>query len=89
MSLKNLVKNIVDVRVADGTNGKNIMISAMKGVLKEGASEVLLHLINKPESYRKMYGALKYMIKMNRTKYLKLRRGLSNYSLYPLWGCDA
>ena len=74
MTLKNLVKNIIDVRVTDGTNGKNIMISAMKGVLKEGASEVLLHLINKPDSYRKMYSALKYMIKMNRTKYLKIKK---------------
>jgi hypothetical protein len=68
----NLVTNkFVDVKVAEGTNGKNIIMSAMKGASKQGASELLLHLIKKPDSYRKIYGALKYMVKMNRNKNVK------------------
>ncbi len=70
-ALNLITKKFVDVKVANGTNGKNIIMNAMKGASKQGASELLLHLTKKPDSYRKMYGALKYMIKMNRNKNVK------------------
>lgn len=61
-------KHFVDVKVATGKNGKNIVQSSLKVASKQGASEVVIHLTNKPDSYRDMYEALRHSIEQNRNK---------------------
>ncbi|MGR3791576.1 hypothetical protein [Flavobacterium columnare] len=64
-------KELVDVKVPTKTNGKNIVQSGFKEASSQGASEIILHLKNKPDSYRDMFIALKNTIKQNRGKGIK------------------
>lgn len=61
-------KRLVDVKVSEGTNGKNIIQGSMKEASKQGAQELLLHLTKKPDSYKEMYTALRMSIEKNRNK---------------------
>lgn len=61
-------KAIVDVKVTESKNGKNIIQNALKEASKQGASEIVIHLTVKPESYREMYGALLHTIDKGRNK---------------------
>lgn len=64
-------KQLVDVKVAETTNGKNIVQSALKEASKQGVEEVVIHLTKKPESYRTMYGAVLNTFKQGRAKNIK------------------
>jgi hypothetical protein len=59
---------LVDIKVAETTNGKNIVQSALKEASKQGAEEVVIHLTQKPDSYRTMYGAVINTFKQGRAK---------------------
>lgn len=59
---------LVDIKVSDGTNGKNIIQGAMKETSKQGAQELLLHITKKPNSYKEMYSALRMTVEKNRNK---------------------
>lgn len=59
---------LVDIKVADGTNGKNIIQSAMKEASRQQASEVIIHLNRHPNSYKEMYIGLKTTLLANRAK---------------------
>lgn len=61
-------KRLVDVKVSEGTNGKNIVQGSMKEASKQGAQELILHLTKKPDSYKEMYSALRMSIEKNRNK---------------------
>lgn len=61
-------KHFVDVKVSEGTNGKNIIQSAMKEANRQKAKELLLHLTKKPKSYKDMYAALRHTINEGRNK---------------------
>jgi SPP1 gp7 family putative phage head morphogenesis protein len=62
---------LVDIKVAETTNGKNIVQSALKEASKQGVSEVVIHLTKKPDSYRTMYGAVLNTFKQDRAKNIK------------------
>lgn len=64
-------KQLVDIKVAETTNGKNIVQSALKEASKQGVEEVAIHLTKKPESYRTMYGAVLNTFKQGRAKNIK------------------
>lgn len=61
-------ERFVDIKIATGNNGKNIIQSSLKVASKQGASEVVIHLQKTPESYRQMYEALRHTIEQNRNK---------------------
>lgn len=61
-------KQLVDVKVSETTNGKNIVQSALKEANEQGVKEVVIHLTKKPDSYRKMYGAVLNTFNQNRAK---------------------
>jgi hypothetical protein len=65
-------KQLVDIKVAETTNGKNIVQSALKEASKQGVEEVVIHLTKKPDSYRTMYGAVLNTFKQGRAKNIKL-----------------
>ncbi len=58
----------MDVKVPEGNNGKNIMQGALKQASRQEAEELVIHLLKKPDSYRKMYEALRYSVLKNRNK---------------------
>ncbi|MCP1997288.1 phage minor head protein [Flavobacterium sp. HSC-61S13] len=62
----------VDIKVAQGTNGKNIVQSAMKEASKQNVQELIIRLKKQPDSYRKMYEALRYTVSSNRAKNIKV-----------------
>ena len=64
--------NAVDVKVTTSRNGKNIVQNSLKEASKQGAVEVILHITNEVDSYRKMYGALLNSLKSKRNKNVKL-----------------
>lgn len=66
-----LTKKYVDIKVSDGVNGKNIAQSGMKEAGKQGANELIIHLSQKPDSYRKLYEGIRLQIKQNRCKSVK------------------
>lgn len=52
----NLVtKKFADIKNAEGTNGKNIVQSAIKEAKAQGVEELIIHLKNPTTSYRDMY----------------------------------
>lgn len=57
-----------DIKVSEGTNGKNIIQSGLKEASKQKASELILHLTKKPDSYKEMYIALRHSINKSRNK---------------------
>lgn len=63
-----VTKNYMDVKAAQGTNGKNIMQSALKEASRQNAAELVIYLKQKPDSYRAMYDILKTTIFKNRSK---------------------
>ncbi|MGG5507914.1 MULTISPECIES: minor capsid protein [unclassified Myroides] len=68
----NLITNkLVDIKVADGTNGKNIIQGAMKEASRQKVSEVIINLNNTPNSYREMYLGLRTTLLAKRAKNIK------------------
>lgn len=64
--------HLVDVKVSESTNGKNIAQSSLKEASNQGAQEVIIHLKYRPDSYRLMYGAVLNTFKQGRSKNLKM-----------------
>lgn len=64
-------KAFVDVKVPISTNGKNIMQGSLKEASRQGAKEIVLRIINRPDSYKSMYAAFINTIKSNRNKNIK------------------
>ena len=62
---------LVDIKVSETTNGKNIIQSALKEANKQKVSEVVIQLTKKPDSYRSMYGAVLHTMKQSRAKGIK------------------
>ena len=60
-----------DIKVGESDNGKNVIQSAMKEASKQKANEVILHLTQKPDSYRQMYYALRSKLAEGRYKTLE------------------
>ena len=52
----------VDIKVAESSNGKNIIQSAMKEAHKQKVEELILRFIKKPISYRNVYYAIRERI---------------------------
>lgn len=68
----NLTTNkYVDIKVAEGINGKNIIQSAMKEASRQKVSEVVIHLTKNPNSYRNMYIGFKTTLLAKRAKNIK------------------
>ena len=65
-------KQLVDIKVAETSNGKNIVQSALKEASKQGVEEVVIHLTKKPDSYRTMYLGLKNTLLQKRAKNIKI-----------------
>ncbi len=63
-------KKYTDIKIAESTNAKNIIQSAMKEASKQKASEVIIHLPIKPDSYKQMYRSLRS--KLNEGHYQSL-----------------
>lgn len=61
----------MDVKAATGTNGKNIIQSALKEASKQNASELVLYLKQEPDSYRNLYIGLKNTLISRRSKNVK------------------
>jgi hypothetical protein len=66
-----LTHKYVDIKVAESTNGKNAVQSALKEANKQKVSELILHLIQKPDSYRQMYYAAKLKLQEGHYKTLE------------------
>jgi len=49
-----VTKKYMDVKAATGTNGKNIIQSALKGESKQQTQEVIVYLRENPDSYMVM-----------------------------------
>ena len=64
-------KQLVDIKVSETKNGKNIVQSALKEANKQGTNEVVIHLTKKPDSYRAMYLGLRNTLLQNRAKKIK------------------
>lgn len=63
----NLTTNkFVDIKVPDGISGINIVHGALKEASRQGAKEVIIHLTQKPDSYRNMYIGLQTVFKLER-----------------------
>lgn len=67
-----LTGNFVDVKVPRSHKGKNIIQSALKEASTQGVSELVLHLLQKPDSYRNMYIALKNTLQNRRATRIKI-----------------
>jgi SPP1 gp7 family putative phage head morphogenesis protein len=65
-------KQLVDIKVSETTNGKNIIQSALKEANKQGVKEVIIHLTKKPDSYRIMYGAVLNTFNQKRAKNIRI-----------------
>ena len=58
----------VDIKVAESTNGKNAIQSALKEANKQGISEVIVYFTKQLESNRDVYEALKATFKQRRAE---------------------
>ncbi|WP_293871651.1 phage minor head protein [Flavobacterium sp.] len=82
--------NYVDIKSPITLNGKNITQSALKEASKQETQEVVIHLTNKPSSYREMYLGVKTTLKNNRAKDVKTLtvifpdKNVKNYDLVKL-----
>lgn len=63
-----VLKHFVDVKVVTTTNGKNALQNGLKEASKQKASELVLHLTVKPQSYRDMYHILTESVRKQRNK---------------------
>ncbi|WP_314333390.1 hypothetical protein [Capnocytophaga sputigena] len=52
----------VDIKVAESSNGKNIIQSTIKKAHKQKVEELILRFIKKPISYRNVYYAIRERI---------------------------
>lgn len=82
-----VTQNYMDVKAAVGSNGKNIMQSALKEASKQNASELVIYLKEHPDSYRNMYIGLKNTLINKRAKNVKTviiifpNKSIKHYSL--------
>lgn len=58
----------VDIKVAESTNGKNAIQSALKEANKQGVSEVIIHFTKELESNREAFDMLKATFKQKRAE---------------------
>ena len=63
-----LTLKYVDIKVAESTNGKNAIQSALKEANKQGVSEVIVYFTKQLESNRDVYEALKATFKQRRAE---------------------
>lgn len=61
-----ITRKFAYIKVAESTNGKNIIQSAIKEAKAQGVEELIIQLKNKPDSYRNMLGNTLFSIKENR-----------------------
>ena len=66
-----LTQKYADIKVTESTNGQNIIQSAMKEASKQKVNEAILHLTKGPDSYRKMYYALRSKLAQGHYKTLE------------------
>lgn len=66
-----LTQKYADIKVTESTNGQNIIQSAMKEASKQKVNEAILHLTKGPNSYRKMYYALRSKLAQGHYKTLE------------------
>ena len=66
-----LTQKYADIKVTESTNGQNIIQSAMKEASKQKVNEAILHLTKSPDSYRKMYYALRSKLAQGHYKTLE------------------
>lgn len=63
-----LTLKYVDIKVAESTNGKNAIQSALKEANKQGGSEVIIHFTKELESNREAFDMLKATFKQKRAE---------------------
>ena len=63
-----LTLKYVDIKVAESTNGKNAIQSALKEANKQEVSEVIIHFTQELESNREAFDMLKATFKKKRSK---------------------
>ena len=63
-----LTLKYVDIKVAESTNGKNAIQSALKEANKQEVSEVIIHFTKELESNREAFDMLKATFKQKRAK---------------------
>ena len=66
-----LTLRYVDIKVAESTNGKNAIQSALKEANKQEVSEVIIHFTQELESNREAFDMLKATFKQKRAKNIK------------------
>ena len=66
-----LTQKYADIKVTESTNGQNVIQSAMKEASKQKVNEAILHLTKGPNSYRKMYYALRSKLAQGHYKTLE------------------
>ena len=66
-----LTLKYVDIKVAESTNGKNAIQSALKEANKQEVSEVIIHFTQELESNREAFDMLKATFKQKRAKNIK------------------
>lgn len=66
-----LTQKYADIKVTESTNGQNIIQSAMKEASKQKVNEAILHFTKGPDSYRKMYYALRSKLAQGHYKTLE------------------
>ena len=66
-----LTQKYADIKVTESTNGQNIIQSAMKEASKQKVNEAILHITKSPDSYRKMYYALRSKLAQGHYKTLE------------------
>ena len=66
-----LTQKYADIKVTESANGQNIIQSAMKEASKQKVNETILHLTKSPDSYRKMYYALRSKLAQGHYKTLE------------------
>ena len=66
-----LTQKYADIKVTESTNGQNVIQSAMKEASKQKVNEAILHLTKGPDSYRKMYYALRSKLAQGHYKTLE------------------
>ena len=66
-----LTQKYADIKVTESTNGQNVIQSAMKEASKQKVNEAILHLTKSPDSYRKMYYALRSKLAQGHYKTLE------------------
>ena len=66
-----LTLKYADIKVAESTNGKNAIQSALKEANKQEVSEVIIHFTQELESNREAFDMLKATFKQKRAKNIK------------------